>query len=156
MDRYPMTPAGHKKLNAELKKLREVDRPINIKAIEEALAHGDLSENAEYKYAKEQQALIAGRIEYLEDRIARAEIIDPAKLSGDKVVFGAKVTVENLDTDEEKTFRIVGEDEANLESGSISVSSPMARGLIGKEVGDRVQISTPSGLRKFEIVDVEF
>lgn len=151
-----MTPAGHKKLNAELKKLREVDRPINIKAIEEALAHGDLSENAEYKYAKEQQALIAGRIEYLEDRIARAEIIDPAKLSGDKVVFGAKVTVENLDTDEEKTFRIVGEDEANLESGSISVSSPMARGLIGKEVGDRVQISTPSGLRKFEIVDVEF
>ena len=156
MDRYPMTPTGHKKLTAELKKLREVDRPANVKAIEEALAHGDLSENAEYKYAKEQQALIAGRIEYVEDRIARAEVIDPAKLSGDRIVFGAKVTVENLDNDEEKTFRIVGEDEANLESGSISVSSPMARGLIGKEVGDRVQISTPSGLRKFEIVDVEF
>lgn len=156
MDRYPMTPAGQKKLTAELKKLREIDRPANIKAIEEALAHGDLSENAEYKYAKEQQSLIAGRIEHLEDRISRADVIDPSKLSGDKVVFGAKVTVENLDNDEEKTFRIVGEDEANLESGSISVASPMARGLIGKEVGDRVEISTPSGLRKFEIVEVEF
>ena len=156
MDRYPMTPAGHKKLTAELKRLREVERPANVKAIEEARAHGDLSENAEYKYAKEQQSLIAGRIEYLEDRISRAEVIDPTRLSGEKVVFGAKVSVENLDTAEESTYRIVGEDEASLDNGTISITSPIARGLISKEVGDLVTIATPSGPRKFEIVDVEF
>lgn len=156
MDRYPMTPDGHKKLNEELKHLREVDRPANVKAIEEALAHGDLKENAEYKAAKEQQSLIAGRIEYLEDRISRAEIIDPAKLSGERVVFGAKVTMENLDTEEEVTYRIVGEDEADLDVGTISITSPIARGLIRKEIGDMATIATPSGPKKFEIVDVEF
>ncbi len=156
MDRYPMTLAGHRKLEAELKHLREVERPANVKAIEEARAHGDLSENAEYKYAKEQQSLIAGRIEYLEDHISRAEIIDTSKLSGERVVFGAKVTMENLDTEEEVTYRILGEDEANLEEGSISITSPIARGLIRHEVGDVVKIITPSGPRKFEIVDVEF
>jgi transcription elongation factor GreA len=156
MERYPMTPGGLDKLNAELKHLREVERPANVKAIEEARSHGDLSENAEYKYAKEQQSLIADRIEYLEDRIARAEVIDPSKLSGDRVVFGAKVTMENLDTEEETCYRIVGEDEADLEAGTISISSPIARGLIRKEVGDEVTIRTPSGPRKFEIVDVEF
>ena len=156
MDRYPMTPAGHIKLTAELKHLREVDRPANVKAIEEALAHGDLKENAEYKAAKEQQSLIAGRIEYLEDRISRADVIDPSKLSGDRVVFGAKVTMENLDTEEEASYRIVGEDEADLKAGSISITSPIARGLISKEVGDTVTIATPSGPKKFEIVDVEF
>jgi transcription elongation factor GreA len=156
MERYPMTPSGLEKLNAELKHLREVERPANVRAIEEARAHGDLSENAEYKYAKEQQSLIAGRIEYLEDRISRAEVIDPLKLSGERVVFGAKVTMENLDTDEETCYRIVGEDEADLKAGTISITSPIARGLIRKEVGDEVTIRTPSGPRKFEIVDVEF
>ena len=156
MDKYPMTPPGLKKLEAELKKLREVDRPANVKAIEEARAHGDLSENAEYKFAKEQQSLIAGRIEYLEDRISRAEVIDPAKLSGDRVVFGAVVHIEDLDTDEQIAYRIVGEDEANIDKGTISITSPIARGLIRKEVGDRVTIRTPSGIRKFEIFDVEF
>ena len=156
MERYPMTPDGHKHLTQELKRLKEVDRPANVKAIEEARAHGDLSENAEYKYAKEQQSLIAGRIEYLEDRISRAEVIDPAKLSGERVVFGAKVSLENLDTTEEVAYRIVGEDEADLNRGTISITSPIARGLIRKEVGDMVTIATPSGPRKFEIVDVEF
>jgi len=156
MEKYPMTPTGLKKLEAELKKLREVDRPANVKAIETAREHGDLSENAEYKYAKNEQSLIAGRMEYLEDRISRAEVIDPDKLSGDRVVFGAKVTLENLDTEEEVAYRIVGEDEADFDSGTISITSPVARGLIRKEVGDRANIQTPAGLRMYEIVDVEF
>ncbi len=156
MQKYPITPTGLKTLEAELKKLREVDRPANVKAIEEAREHGDLSENAEYKYAKEQQSLIAGRIEHLEDRISGANVIDPSTLSGDRVVFGAKVTIENLDTEEEKSYRIIGEDEADIEAGTISITSPIARGLISKEVGDEVTIRTPSGPRKFEIVDVEF
>jgi transcription elongation factor GreA len=156
MERYPMTLPGRRNLEDELKKLREVDRPANVKAIEEAREHGDISENAEYKAAKEEQSLIAGRLEYLEDRISRAEVIDPSKLSGDKVVFGAKVTLEDLDTEEEKTYRIIGDDEANLEDGTISISSPIARGLIGKAVGDETVIKTPSGSRNFEIVDVEF
>jgi transcription elongation factor GreA len=151
-----MTPAGLKKLEAELRKLREVDRPANIQAIEEARAHGDLSENAEYKFAKEQQSFIAGRIEYVEDRISRAEVIDTSRLRGDRVVFGARVGLENLDSGEEKTWRIVGEDEADLDAGTISITSPIARGLIGKEEGDEVVISTPAGPRKFEITSVEF
>ena len=156
MDRYPMTPQGLRKLEAELKKLREVDRPANVKAIEEAREHGDLSENAEYKYAKEQQSLIAGRIEYLEDRIARSNVIDPSKLSGDRVVFGAKVTIEDIETGDEKTYRILGEDEANIDEGSISITSPIARSLIRREVGEDVRVVTPSGARKFEIIDLEF
>jgi transcription elongation factor GreA len=156
MESYPMTLEGKKKFEAELKKLREVDRPANIKAIEEALEHGDLKENAEYKAAKEQQSIIAGRIEYLEDKIARANVIDISKLSGDKVVFGAKVTLENPETGEETTYRIVGEDEADINAKTISISSPIARGLIGKELGDEVKIKTPSGIKEFEITDVEF
>lgn len=156
MDKYPMTPAGQKKLEAELKKLREVDRPANVKAIEEARAHGDLSENAEYKAAKEQQGFIAGRIEYLEDRISRAEVIDFTKLTGDRVVFGAKVHLENLDTGEQVAYRIVGEDEANIDAGTISITSPIARGLIRREVGDRATIRTPAGIRSYEIFDLEF
>jgi transcription elongation factor GreA len=156
MDRYPMTPAGLKKMEAELKKIRETDRPANVRAIETAREHGDLSENAEYKAAKEEQSLIAGRLEYLEDRISRANVIDPSKLSGDRVVFGAKVSLENLDTEEETIYRIVGDGEANIEVGTISISSPIARGLIGKEIGDQVTVVTPAGPRKFEIVDVEF
>jgi transcription elongation factor GreA len=151
-----MTPAGLKKLEAELKRLREVDRPANIQAIEEARAHGDLSENAEYKFAKEQQSFIAGRIGHVEERISRAEVIDPARLKGDRVVFGAKVSLENLDSGEQVAYRIVGEDEADLDAGTISVTSPIARGLIGKEQGDEVEIATPAGRRKFEITAVEF
>lgn len=156
MQKYPMTPQGLKKLEAELKRLREVDRPANVKAIEEAREHGDLKENAEYKYAKEQQSLIAGRMEYLEDRISRAEVIDPSKLSGEKIVFGAKVTLENLDTDQEVVYRIVGEDESDIDNGLLSISSPVARGLIGREVGDEVKIITPSGSKKYEVVEIEY
>jgi len=156
MDKYPMTPEGKRRLEAELKHIREVDRPENVKAIETAREHGDLKENAEYKAAKEQQSLIAGRLEYLEDRIARAEVIDISKLSGDRVVFGAVVTMENLDTGETTTYRILGDDEADIAQGSISISSPIARGLIGKEPGDEVRIKTPSGIRSFEITDVSF
>jgi len=156
MDKYPMTPAGLKQLEAELKKIKEVDRPTNVKAIEEAIEHGDLKENAEYKFAKEAQSLIAGRMEYLGDHISRAEVIDPKTLSGDRVVFGAKVTLENLDTGEEVVYRIVGADEADIESGTLSVTAPLARGLIGKEVGDEALVRTPGGPKKFEVVDVEF
>ncbi|MBW2275965.1 MAG: transcription elongation factor GreA [Deltaproteobacteria bacterium] len=156
MERYPMTPPGLKTLEAELKRIRVVDRPTNVKAIEEAREQGDLSENAEYKFAKEQQSLIAGRMEYLEDRISRAEVIDPKKLSGDRVVFGAVVHLENLDTGKQVVYRIVGDDEADIEQGTISISSPIARGLIKKEVGDQAKIRTPSGLRSFEIFDIEF
>ncbi len=156
MERYPMTLQGKKNLELELKELREVKRPANVKAIEEARAHGDLSENAEYHAAKEEQALIAGRIDYLGDRISRAEVIDISKLSGDRVVFGAKVTFENIDTGKETTYRIIGDDESDIDSGSISISSPIARALISREVGDEVIIKTPSGNKKVEIIDVEF
>jgi transcription elongation factor GreA len=156
MDKYPMTPEGKRKLESELKHIREVTRPENVKAIETAREHGDLKENAEYKAAKEQQSLIAGRMEYLEDRIARAEVIDITKLSGDRVVFGAKVSLENIDSGEVSTYRILGDDEADINAGSISISSPIARGLIGKEAGDEVSIRTPAGIRRFEITDVEF
>ena len=156
MDKYPMTPSGLRKLEAELKKLKEVDRPGNVKAIEEAREHGDLSENAEFKFAKEQQSLIASRIEYLEDRISQTEVIDPEALSGDRVVFGALVRLENLDTGDTVGYRLVGEDEAQVEEGLLSITSPIARGLIRKEIGDEVTIRTPGGDRRFEIVDIEF
>ena len=156
MERYPMTLTGKRNLERELKELREVKRPANVKAIEEARAHGDLSENAEYHAAKEEQALIAGRIDYLGARISKAEVIDISKLSGDRVVFGAKVSFENLDSGEETTYRIVGDDESNIDEGTISVSSPIARALIRREVGDEVIIKTPSGNKKVEITDVEF
>ena len=156
MDKYPMTPEGHDRLQAELRKLREIDRPENVKAIEDARAHGDLSENAEYKFAKEQQSIIAGRIEYLEDRISRADVIDPARLKGDRVLFGAKVVLENLETGEIVTYRIVGEDEASIDDGTISVTSPIARGLIRREAGDQVTIRTPAGPRRYEISEVAF
>jgi transcription elongation factor GreA len=156
MDKYPMTLDGRKKLELELKELREVKRPANVKAIEEARAHGDLSENAEYHAAKEEQGLIAARMNYIEDRIARAEVIDISRLSGDRVVFGAKVTIENPETGEVSTYRIVGDDESNIDDGTISISSPIARALIGKEAGEETVIRTPSGSRTVEIVEVEF
>jgi len=156
MVRFPITPEGLKKLEADLKKLYEVDRPANVRAIKEAREHGDLRENAEYKCAKDEQSMIAGRIAYLESRIANASVIDLAKLSGDCVVFGAKVFLENLDTGERVVYRIVGEDEADINHGSISITAPIARGLIRRKLGEQVNIVTPSGTKKFMIFNVEF
>nr|CAI78564.1 transcription elongation factor GreA [uncultured Aminicenantes bacterium] len=156
MERYPITPEGLKKLEAELKRLREVDRPANVKAIEEARGHGDLRENADFKCAKDEQAMIVGRIAYLQGRISHAAVIDPSKLSGNRVVFGARVFLKNLDTGEPIVYRLVGEDEADIEQGSISITSPLARGLIRREVGEQAKIAVPSGIKSFEIVKIEF
>jgi transcription elongation factor GreA len=156
MGKFPMTPEGLKKLEAELKKIYEVDRPANVRAIQEAREQGDLSENAGYKCAKDEQSMIAGRIAYLEGRVANAMVIDPAKLSGDHVVFGAKVSLEDLDTGGRVVYRLVGEDEADIHQGSISITSPIARGLIRRQVGERVNIVTPSRTRKILILSVEF
>jgi len=151
-----MTPAGAQALKDELKRLREVERPKNVKDIEEARLQGDLSENAEYNAAKERQSFIAGQMADIEDRLSRAQIIDPAKLSGDKVVFGATVSLENSDSGEEVTYQIVGDHEASLAKGTISISSPIARALLGHEEGDEVKVQTPSGVRVYEILRVEF
>ena len=156
MERHPITPEGLKKLEAELKKLREVDRPANVKAIEEARGLGDLSENADYKCAKDEQDLINARIAHLQSRISYAAVIDPATLSGDKVVFGAKVSFKKIDTGELLVYRLVGEDEADINQGSISITSPIARGLIRREAGEKVNIVTPSGTNRFEIIKIEF
>jgi transcription elongation factor GreA len=155
-DRFPMTPTGHRMLKEELKRLKEVERPANVKAIEEARGHGDLSENADYSAAKEKQSFIEGRVRDLEAKLAFADVIDPTRLSGDRVVFGATVTVEDTETSEQQTYRIVGEDEANIKSGLISVTAPVARAMIGRQVGDTVGVKTPKGLRELEIVDVKF
>lgn len=155
-DRVPMTKSGLEKLKEELKKLKTVDRPHNVREIEEARAHGDLSENAEYHAAKERQSHIAGRIAQVEDWIARAEVIDVTRVAGEKVVFGATVSLADVETDKKVTYRIVGELEADLKRGLISVTSPIARGMIGREVGDSVNIQAPGGAREFEITDIRF
>lgn len=154
--KVPMTLKGAEALRAELKRLKGKDRPNVIQAIAEARAHGDLSENAEYEAAKEQQGFIEGRIREVESKLACAEIIDPASLRGKRVVFGATVTVADVDTDEENTYQIVGEDEADLDEGKISVTSPMARAMIGKEPGDSVEVRAPGGVRAFEVVEVRY
>jgi transcription elongation factor GreA len=154
--RVPMTPPGYEALKAELKRLKSVDRPANIKDIEEAIAHGDLSENAEYHAAKEKQAHIAGRMAMLDDRIARAQIIDNAGQDPDKIRFGATVRVSDLENDEEVVYTIVGEEEADAKQGSISVTSPVARALMSKEVGDEIQVKVPKGLREFEVLEIRF
>lgn len=156
VQRVPMTPAGAKMLREELKRLREVERPRNVKDIEEARAQGDLSENAEYHAAKERQGFIAGQMAEIEDRLSRAQVIDPAKLSGERVAFGATVALINTATGEEVTYQIVGEHEASLERGTISITSPMARALLGHEADQEVRVQTPSGPRLYEIVSVEF
>ncbi len=155
-DKFPMTPRCHKRLKAELKKLKEIDRPANSKAIEIARGHGDLSENADYDAAKEEQGMIEARIKELEVKTALAEIIDPATLSGDKIVFGATVTIEDVESGAQKTYMIVGEDESDVKAGLISIAAPVARALIGKHVGDEVQVKTPAGLREYEITNLEF
>ena len=155
-DKIPMTPRGQQILKDEVKRLKEVERPANIKALEVARAHGDLSENAEYDAAKERQSFIEGRIRDLESKLAMAEVIDTTRLAGDKVMFGATVTVADLETSEETTYRIVGEDEADIKSGLISVTAPVARALIGRVVGDTVKVRTPKGQRELEVVGVKF
>ena len=156
-EREPMTRRGYDSLKAELKQLRSVERPAVTADIEEARAHGDLSENAEYHAAKEKQSFIEGRIAEIDSKLATAEIIDPEKLSGDKVVFAATVTVLDLDTDEEATYQIVGTDEVDAKIGRISYTAPVARALIGKHVGDTVTVRLPrKGEKEYEIVRVEF
>ncbi len=151
-----MTPWGYRRLTEDLKQLRSVERPANIRAIEEARAHGDLSENAEYKYAKEQQSFIAGREKELESALAGAEVIDPANLSGDRIVFGATCQLLDLETDESCEYTIVGDYESAPNKGRISISSPIARALIGKREGDECVVKAPKGDRNFEVLSVEF
>lgn len=151
-----MTVAGHQALKEELKRLKAVDRPNIIQQIAEARAHGDLSENAEYAAAKERQGFIEARIRELESRLARAQVIDTSKLSGERVVFGATVTILDYDSDSEQRWTIVGDDEANLDEKKVGISSPIARALIGKSVGDEIEIRTPKGKKEAEIVKVEF
>ena len=155
MDKIPLTRAGFDKLDAELKHLKTVERPAIIRAIAEAREHGDLSENAEYHSAKEKQSFIEGRVKELEGVISLAEIIDPTKLSG-AIKFGATVTVADEDTDEEKTYQIVGEYEADIEKGLLNMKSPIARALIGKEEGDSAAVSTPGGDKSYEIVSIVY
>lgn len=154
-EKVPITPKGVEKLREELARLKE-ERPKISREIGIAREHGDLSENAEYHAAKERQGMVEARIKDIEDKLARAEVIDPAKLNGDKVRFGATVGLLNLDTDEEVTYQIVGAEEADLDQGTISVSAPLARALIGREVGDEVNVKLPAGTRRYEIVSVEF
>ncbi|MFN4225266.1 MAG: transcription elongation factor GreA [Hyphomonas sp.] len=156
MERIPMTAEGHAALQAELKVLKSVERPNIIAAISEARSHGDLSENAEYHAAKEKQSFIEGRISELDDKLARADIIDVSKLSGKKIRFGATVTIIDVDTEEKFTYKIVGEDEADVKQGKISVTSPIARALIGKEEGDEAEVAAPSGARAYEIAKVVY
>lgn len=155
MDKILLTRAGYDALNEELKTLKSVDRPAVIAAIAEAREHGDLSENAEYHAAREKQGFIEGRVKELEGVIGLAEVIDPAKLSG-AVKFGATVKLVDEDTDEEKTYQIVGEPEADLERGKLNVKSPLARSLIGKEEGDSVEVRTPGGEKAYEILEIEY
>lgn len=151
----PMTPAGAERLKEELSRLKE-ERPKISREIGVAREHGDLSENAEYHAAKERQGMVEARIKDIEDKLGRAEVIDPSKLSGSRVRFGATVTLTNLDTDEDVTYRIVGADEANLDDGTISISAPLARALISREVGDEVKVKLPVGTRNYEVVSVEY
>ena len=154
-EKYPMTPRGHERMKAQLKQLTDVDRPANARAIEVARGHGDLSENADYSAAKEEQGMIEARIREYSVKVALAEVIDPTTLSGDRVKFGATVTIADEDG-EEKTYTIVGDDEADLKLGRISISSPVARGLIGRSVGDSAVVQSPKGKREVEIVDVKW
>jgi transcription elongation factor GreA len=156
MDKNPITPEGAARLRDELIHLKSVERPAVIQAIAVAREHGDLKENAEYHAARDKQSFIEGRIKDIEDKLARAEVIDPKKLAGDRVAFGAFVKLSNVDSGEEVTYRILGADEADLSKGSISVTSPIARQLIGKQVGDEVKMRMPGGERTYEVLDISF
>ncbi len=156
MQRIPLTPVGYRRLEEELERLLKVDRPRNIQAIAEARAHGDLSENAEYHAAKEQQSFIEGRIKELKAKLALADVIDPSKISQSKAAFGAKVKVLDVEADEEYEFTLVGPEEADVKSGKISISSPVGRALIGKEVGDTAVIKAPARTIEYEIEEISF
>ena len=151
-----MTAEGYQALDVELKRLKTVERPSVIAAIAEARSHGDLSENAEYHAAKERQSFIEGRLAELEDKLARAQVIDPTKLSGKQVKFGATVNLLDEDSGEKSKYKIVGEDESDVKSGKISITSPIARALIGKEEGDVVEVMAPGGPKSYEIVKVKY
>lgn len=155
-EKFPMTPSGYASMKAQLQKLKNVDRPANSRAIEIARGHGDLSENADYSAAKEEQGLIEAKIRELEAKIAMAEVIDPTKLSGTRVKFGATVTIEDTDSGESQTYTIVGEHEADIKKGRISIGAPVARALIGKELGDTVTVTNPKGKREYEVTNVEW
>ena len=156
VEKVPVTVGGYEALNEELKDLKSVQRPDVIRAIAEAREHGDLSENAEYHAAREKQSFIEGRIKELEGLISRADVIDPAKMSGDSIKLGATINLVDEDTDEEKTYQIVGEPEANIETGKLNIKSPLARALIGKEEGDSVEVMTPGGGKSYEILSVMY
>jgi len=156
MEKFPITPEGFKNMEAELKNLKTVQRPNVIEAIAEAREHGDLSENAEYHAAREQQSFIEGRIKELESSVSRAQVIDPATLDGDTVKFSATVKIVDEDTDEESTYRIVSEYEADINKGLLSLGAPLARALIGKSVGESVEVRTPRGEKTYEILSIEF
>jgi transcription elongation factor GreA len=156
MDKIPMTPTGHAALTEEYRRRTAEDRPAIIAAISEARAHGDLSENAEYHAAKEQQSLNEGRIQELESLLALAEIVDPRTISGSTVKFGATVKLVDDDTEEEKKYQIVGDAEADASKGRISISSPIARAMIGKSVGDAIEVAAPGGARGYEILEVKY
>jgi transcription elongation factor GreA len=156
MEKIPMTPGGLRALEDELKQLKTLERPTVIRSLAEAREHGDLSENAEYHAARERQSFIEGRITELEDIISRAQVIDVTQLSGDTVRFGATVTLADEDSDDESIYQIVGAHEADVRSGLLSVQSPLGRALIGKHIGDSVEVSTPGGSKSYEIVSVRF
>lgn len=156
MERVPMTPGGYKQLKEELDRLLKTERPQNIKDIATARAHGDLSENAEYHAARERQSFLEGRIQELQDKLARAQVIDPAKLKQNTVAFGATVSVFDVDTEQEKQFTLVGADEANAKNGKISVTSPVGRALLGKQVGDEVHIKVPAKTITYEVLNISF
>ncbi|MCX7793447.1 MAG: transcription elongation factor GreA [Thermodesulfovibrionales bacterium] len=154
--RIPMTKEGYQKLQEELERLLKVERPKNIREIEEARAHGDLSENAEYHAAKEKQAFIEARIRELQTKLSMAEVIDPSRINQSKIAFGAKVKVLDLEADEEYLFHLVGPEEADVKSGKISITSPVGRALVGKEVGDRVTIKAPARTIEYEIIEISY
>ncbi len=155
MEKIPLTRAGYTALNDELKHLKSVERPAVIKAIAEAREHGDLSENAEYHAAREKQSFIEGRVKELEGIISLADVIDTSKLSG-AIKFGARVTIVDEDTDEERTYQIVGEPEADIENGLLNIKSPIARALIGKDEGESIEVRTPGGEKGYEILKIEY
>jgi transcription elongation factor GreA len=156
MNKIPMTPEGYERLKKKLKHLKSVERPRAIEAIEAARGHGDLSENAEYDAAKEHQLQLSEEIKRIEHELSLAQIIDPSKLDHEKVVFGATVKIVDVDTDEEKCYQIVGTSESDLNQGKISIESPIARALIGKEAGDTVKVKTPKGVREVEILEISY
>ena len=156
MQKVPMTADGYRRLEEELKHLKTVERPTAIRAIAEAREHGDLSENAEYHAARERQSFIEGRVMEIEDMIARADVIDVSRLSGEQVKFGATVTLADEETDEETTYQIVGVHESDIRSGRLSITAPLARGMIGKTVGDVIEVTTPTGAKSYEIIQVAY